>query len=438
MTQKRDLKPQVYKFLFGFSFIIYFCLMFMPAVGDLTVFDFPWMKYIESVGFFHMYDHFYINYPPIYSSYLGLLSYVLDPMIDVFNITGHELVTNYVFWFYMHSFGFLCHIVIMYYLAKQFNVRLAVFWAYNPVWIFNFIYGQRDEAYCFLIMLMIYFLWKQKFHKAFIILGLISLFKSQFVLLIIPLLCYCIRYIYEKKYTVRQLLFDIVMSFSIGYIGWLPFTVINKNLFFPFIKYYSFFVDSKGYLPENCFFYLFDISNLALFIIFAILTIVFFAGMFWFKLDDKVCFGFTWMLYVYFQYLFLWSHTIRYGICFLVFLWFFKYIQRLKLPKFWKYSYYFYPGIYVTTNALALFIGYYLLELTESIANCVDFTTYFDRFDLPNAQISAFLYELYMYFGVFLFLSCLAFICFSILYFYLRSHGRHEFMKNFVFAEEKN
>lgn len=225
---KSHLK-RVYNFCSNYAIacmIIIDVLFFIFVVGyishvDIIEFDFGWVECMKANGFtsiYHMVDGNVvsnINYPPMYPFVLYLLK--------DFITSSHSHVTQVC----LMAFPVIMFIVSQIYFYKCVSKNVALAWTFCLPFLFNvFIWGQRDAAFAFFLVLMFINIEKHNLYRTVFWFTMLCLLKPQGSLLLPVLFLYLI--IENKK--IKDKLLSLVMGCMIGLVAFLPFIIEERSL----------------------------------------------------------------------------------------------------------------------------------------------------------------------------------------------------------------
>lgn len=204
-------------------------------MSDIRIYNLPWSSYFDRRSVFHMYDWLLtrasgsipaINYPPLFPAWLCLVR----PVIRYAESAGNQ---NLMF-LAVKSFGLGCHILILLYFCLKKQKKSALFWALCPAWlVLTGFWGQTDEAFAFLIWLMLEGFQKHDLYESGIVAAISCILKTQGGLLVIAWLVY----LELVKTSAVQKAKAFVASVCTGILFWLPFIVLYRNFLFP-LKFY--------------------------------------------------------------------------------------------------------------------------------------------------------------------------------------------------------
>lgn len=215
--------------------------IFFPSYYDIVDYDLGhWMPFLRDHTYLEMYEQISsivdpemtsINYPPIYPSFLFLLTRIFKIDYDItFMYEGSWWVYQLIMKLFS-IFGFILAQIVFY---TSISKKAALTWSLClPFWHMSFVWGQRDAIFCFIIIMMLWSMTQNKVVSPSIWFALLCLLKPQGAYLLVVLLIYLIA----EKFRVRDKLLSLVTGGMIGLAAFLPFMIYQKDLLLP-IKLY--------------------------------------------------------------------------------------------------------------------------------------------------------------------------------------------------------
>lgn len=219
---------------------------FIVSLYDIISIDLlSWVRQMFDMGYLDMYKNvdviatnpdYYINYPPIYPSYLYLIHILFEPVTELETaLDVLILIQRPVVQFLMKSFSIIGFVVIQCVLYRFVSIKSAVLWSINyPFLLMSFVWGQRDAIFCFLIMMLLYTMEKGRLYVPSLIFAFMCLLKPQGAYLIVILALYLVT----APFKVKEKLLSLLSGGLVGLLSFLPFMIHQKDLLLP-IKLYA-------------------------------------------------------------------------------------------------------------------------------------------------------------------------------------------------------
>lgn len=219
--------------LIGIVFFLIRTLFFEEQSGDYVVFLKPWVDYMRNNGGIFSLGETFTNYNLPYLTLLALISYIpSEPLLFI------KLI-SIVFDFGIAIVGFK----MVYDFSKD-NKYINGFITYiillcAPTIILNSsVWAQCDSIYTFFLLLALYYLIKEKYHRAFIFLGCSFAFKLQFIF-ILPL--FGIYFLCKDKRLWKYFLYIPLVNFILCIPGMLvgASPLYTYEIYFLQVGYYT-------------------------------------------------------------------------------------------------------------------------------------------------------------------------------------------------------
>lgn len=224
--------------------IRYLITIFYYNYNDSLSVNLQWASLINQNGLFNIYNKelwhvgIDVDYPPLFLIWLKLISPLLAFAVN----NGYEILVQ----IFLKLFGLIFDITTIIFLYKKFSPKAALLWAINLAAIVNAsMWGQVDCAFGFILILMFYYIKKDKPELVSILFAINCLLKPQ-GLYLFPIL---ILYLITTKHNLKRKIYSLIYGALIGVITFLPFMISNKNILLPFELYLS---SSGKYHQFNC------------------------------------------------------------------------------------------------------------------------------------------------------------------------------------------
>lgn len=185
---------------------------------DIIITDYRWIQWIKTNGLLHIYDSWDIDipidYPPLYLIWLYFIR----------NLVGTPM-SNYT-QLVMKLLPLGVQIVSQVFIYRKISPKAALDWSINFALLVNIvIYGQRDGIVGLLIVMLYYYMKKQKWLEPALIVTAFCLLKPQGLYFIFILLLYYVI----NRVAVKRVMMALIVSVAGGYIAFLPFAVTGKD-----------------------------------------------------------------------------------------------------------------------------------------------------------------------------------------------------------------
>ena len=173
---------------------------------DMDSFFIPWFEHMKEAGN-HGLAHALGNYNVFFQTITLLLTYI--PMQAIYL---YKLLAS-IFDICIAFFGaaFVCQCKQETCFQKRFNLAYAAL-LLLPTFVLNSAYwGQVDSLYCFFLLLVVIDLYKEKYYRAFIWLGIAFALKLQAILLLPFILSYCLI---KRELKIRYVMITTIVFWS--------------------------------------------------------------------------------------------------------------------------------------------------------------------------------------------------------------------------------
>ncbi len=185
---------------------------------DILTTDYRWIQWMKTNGFLHIYDSWDIelpvDYPPVYLIWLYLIK----------DLVGTEF-SNYT-QLIMKLLPLLIQIIAQVFIFKRISPESAMRWSINIALLVNIvIYGQRDGIIGLLIVLMFYYMNKEKWFEPAVVIMFFCLLKPQGIYFIFILLMYYTI----NKISINKVLISLFSCITLGYLAFLPFAITSGD-----------------------------------------------------------------------------------------------------------------------------------------------------------------------------------------------------------------
>ena len=185
---------------------------------DIIITDYRWIQWMKANGLLHIYDSWDIDipidYPPLYMIWL----------YSIRNLVGTPM-SNYT-QLIMKLLPLIVQVISQVFIYRMISPEAALGWSVNFALLVNVvIYGQRDGIVGFLIVLLYYYMTKQKCLEPALVVTAFCLLKPQGLYFVFILLFYYIK----NKVAVKKVIMAMTVSIVLGYIVFLPFAVTSGD-----------------------------------------------------------------------------------------------------------------------------------------------------------------------------------------------------------------
>ena len=202
-----ELEAKIWDFINKYKFLIFFIIITLLALAarimtlefksrDYTIFLEPWFNTLKENGGFKALKMDIGNYNAPYMTIMAILTYL--PIKPLYSIKAVSIIFDYV-----------CALAVMkivFTVLKQNKNKSFIGLLFYGITLFlptvlinSACWGQADSIYAAFILLSILCLLKEKYFKAFVLLGVSFAFKLQFMF-ILPL--YILIYISKRKFPI--------------------------------------------------------------------------------------------------------------------------------------------------------------------------------------------------------------------------------------------
>ena len=301
--------------LIGICIIVRLLLAFLYYnYDDLYTFNYFWLHRINEHGIFNIYkvgmgvENAPVDYPPLFLIMLGILSKLVVTLEN----------NPYIFQFLMKLPALIFDFSIIIFLYRKVNFKVAALWAINLAAIVNSsMWGQTDNILIFYLILMFYYIYKNKPNLVGIMAAMCCLTKLQGVYIVPIYLLYILTYDSDIKSKIKSIVCGLITGIGV----WAPFCIASMDVTLPFKIYFGgfgkykemsagaaniwFFVVRKHY-DENQFLCILSYILLIICILFLISTFI--------KTKDIY---FSSAIYLFMIYMITFSQRERYGIYFM-------------------------------------------------------------------------------------------------------------------------
>lgn len=179
--------------------------------GDMTWFLLGWFQKIADNGGIHSLKDQVGDYNILYQTIVAIFTYIGDKSIYYYKI----LSIFFDFCMAISAAIFACELSKKEKNDKVFFVTFAAVIMLPTVILNSAYWGQCDSIYTTFIILTLLYLYREKYHRAFMFLGIAFAFKMQTIFIFPFIICF---YIYKKQFSIFELLIT-VFTFWISGIG---------------------------------------------------------------------------------------------------------------------------------------------------------------------------------------------------------------------------
>ncbi len=193
--------------------------------GDMNLFLQPWFGMIKNSGGIHSLKNQVGDYNLLYQTIISLFTYLGDKSIYYYKIL------SIIFDFILAVVGgiFVCELKGKR-TRKLFVTTFSIIIMLPTVILNSSFWGQCDSIYTTFVLLTIMYLYKEKYFRSFVFLGIAFAFKFQTIFIIPFIVCY---YLYKKKFSLLYFLVSIIIFWSSGIAAYLQ----GRSLLDPFRLY---------------------------------------------------------------------------------------------------------------------------------------------------------------------------------------------------------
>lgn len=196
--------------------------------NDMETFLLPWYDSIKAGGGLKALSQQYGDYNILFQTIIAFMTYSSIDSVILFKL----LSIVFEFGLAFACAWFICDASGKEKFKTVFNIIYAVI-LFLPTVILNGAYwGQCDSIYTCFIVLTLMYLFKEKYVKAFVFLGLAFAFKFQTIFVLPFIVCY---YFYKKKFSVSMFGISILVFWATGIFGYFN----GRNIFEQFTIYAS-------------------------------------------------------------------------------------------------------------------------------------------------------------------------------------------------------
>ena len=222
----------------GFIFFVFIilCLVmgFFPPDIDYQDFISYWVQYIDDCGLFNVYLYHmnqplhFVNYPPLYLYYLY---FIHKPVIWAMS---HQYL--FLTLFLLKSGTLIFHCLCSYWLYHKVDKFYGLLWYCCPVWlVISGLTIHIDEVFCFLLILELMAIKRNKFMQVYVIFAVICLLKLQGAYLL-PIVVW---YSFVNRKQIKRVIYGWSCFVGVSFCGWLPFMIGSKSVLFPVSLYWN-------------------------------------------------------------------------------------------------------------------------------------------------------------------------------------------------------
>ncbi len=215
---KEEIKLSIWKKIIILDVISVIAAYYLVNYLDILTTDYKWIQWMKQYGLLHIYDSWDIempvDYPPLYLVWL----YMIRNMIG-------EVLSNYT-QLVMKTLPLAVEFLAQIFIYKKISPEAAWKWSVNAALLVNIvIYGQRDGMIGFLIVLLFYYMKKEKWFEPAIVVTVFCLLKPQGIYFIFILLLYY----YAVRIQAKRLVIAAFSSLGLGYLVFLPFAITSGD-----------------------------------------------------------------------------------------------------------------------------------------------------------------------------------------------------------------
>lgn len=194
--------------------------------NDMLFYLAPWYNEIWEAGGLRALKSQVGNYNVVYQTLIALFTY-----IDINCVYAYKIVSVvFDFLVALVSASLVCEMTK----KKKCDMLFCLTYAamlFLPTNVINSAYwGQCDAIYTFFVLMTILYLYREKYVRAFIFLGLAFAFKLQAVFILPFIICY---YLYRKKFSIIMFAIPVAVFWLSG----LPAYIFGRELNTPFVIY---------------------------------------------------------------------------------------------------------------------------------------------------------------------------------------------------------
>ena len=191
---------------------------FLVNYLDIITTDYRWIQWMKVNGLFHIYDSWEIDlpvdYPPLYLIWLYLIRDFVGNTFSSYT----QLI--------MKVLPLSVQILAQIWIYKRISPEAALKWSINIALLVNIvIYGQRDGIIGFLIVLLFYYMKKEKWLEPAIIVAVFCLLKPQGIYFVFLLLFYY----FVNRTPIKYVFIAALSCLMLGYLAFLPFAITSGD-----------------------------------------------------------------------------------------------------------------------------------------------------------------------------------------------------------------
>lgn len=186
----------------------------------------PWYEQLKQRGGIHALKKQTGNYNILYQTIIACFTYIKVNCIYMYKIVS--IVFDYLM-AYSTSY-FICKSTQSKIIGVKFNIMYAVILCLPTVVLNSGFWGQCDSIYTAFALLAIFYLYKGKYTRSFIFLGIAFAFKIQTIFIVPFIICY---YMYKKEFSITMFLVSVATFWLSGFFGF----IMGRSLLDPFTIY---------------------------------------------------------------------------------------------------------------------------------------------------------------------------------------------------------
>ena len=231
--------------------ILFILIIRCDCLYDVKNFIQYWIDYLNKDGLFSVYNHLYdeshfVNYPPLYLSYLYIVKNILNFMKLKFGISG------IIIFFQLQNI--IVHLLTIWFCKLKFGDKIGFLWFFNPLFLYvNIMTIHFDELFAFIMISCVLAMKNKNDFQVYFLFGLGCLLKLQGAYLL-PLIIWYMFSDYDKIGKRLCICIGVGIACLCCFI---PFILSNGNIMLPIHLY----IGSNGFnsnyfasfLPTNMF-----------------------------------------------------------------------------------------------------------------------------------------------------------------------------------------
>ena len=193
---------------------------------DMFYFLAPWYEEIREAGGLGALKSQVGNYNIVYQTIIALLTYININCVYAYKIVS--VVFDFLLAF--ASAVLACELMGKKKGETTFCLVYAAMLFLPTVVLNSAFWAQCDSIYTFFVILTVYYLYKEKYVRTFVFLGIAFAFKLQTVFILPLIICY---YLYKKKFSILML----GISVAVFWLSGIPAYIAGRPLNTPFLIY---------------------------------------------------------------------------------------------------------------------------------------------------------------------------------------------------------